>query len=274
MKKILLIVVLLTIMAGGAYQYMRINTYSYHLHKAEAALTRIDELLQGKSPTSFIPTAHAQNGGVDEAAIARNADTAVNEIGMAQDIVDKISDEANRSSAQKDVNDTKDHAESTLEAAHEAVEGAGPKKEITDALDTLDDIKPGEGDSSDATANIDDPNYDPNEDPNMRADGSSEDDEEDDGDEDDEDEIGDEKPIDEAQVDGDKDDEANSDTNDADYEAAEAAATERYQPYLDWTGDTPVPLENEKQLEKDTALTPTIDPELMQEAIEKLMEQQ
>ena len=270
MKKILLIIVLIAIVAGGIHQYMRINTYSYHLDKAEVALNRIDALLQGGSPTAFIPTVYAQNGGLDETAIARDADTAIDEIGAAQNIVNDMSDDAKQEGAQNDIDETKGHAESTLDAASEAVEGDDVKTVISEAQESLDNIEAGKEYNSDARTNFDE-SYDPNEDPNMRADRSNEDDDEDD---DENDEIENEAPIDEAEGTNANDDSAVNDNNDTNYGAAEADATERYQPYLDWEYGDPVPLEDQKQLDKDTAETPTIDPALMQDAINKMMEQQ
>ena len=300
MKKLLLIIALVIIVAGGIYQYMRINTYSYHLDKAEAALDRIDEALSGTSPSSvtLIPTVYAQNGGLDESAIAKDADTAVNEIGEAQNSINDISDEAERTDAQGELNETRDHAESTLDTASKAVYSENVKDSIEDAQNELADIKPGKEYNNDNIANIDDPNYDPNNDPIMEADRITDDDEDDDGyfDDDDEEVIEDERPIDEAERVNTHDDSVANNDYDADYDAAEKAAMERYQPLLDWKGDTPVPLEGDKGVLGDTAEIinddgsqetiqaeveegladlsgSSFDMEAMQEAVDKMMEQ-
>jgi hypothetical protein len=265
MKKILLIIVLIAIVAGGTYQYMRMNTYSYHLDKAEAALDRIDAVLEGNAPIALIPTVYAQ----DDKAIIDDANTAVDEIGEAQNAADHIGNEADRSEAQQDINDTKGHAESTFNAAMEASASDDSKNELEKLADELDNIKPGKSD--DQTTRLPDES-DPNNDPAMEAEGTHHDNEEENDNEDDEEEN--EPPIDEAEGTNSNDDSAVNDNNDADYAAAEADATERYQPYLDWEYGDPVPLENQKQLDKDTAETPTIDPALMQDAINKMMEQQ
>lgn len=249
MKKYLFVIALIVIVAGGIYQYMRINTYSYHLDKAEAALTRIEELIQGKSPITFIPTAYAQDGRVDETAVAVNAETAVSEIGMAQDIVNDMSDSAKRLEAQSEVNGTAEHASETLNAASEAVEGEDSKAVISDAQQELANLEADSGNRSDTVVDIDE-SYDSNNDSDMRADGSAEDDDEED--EDNDYEIENEKPVDEAQVDGKKDEEVNREFE-ADYDAAEKEALERYQPWLDWKGDTPPPAETDKEVLGDTA---------------------
>ena len=254
MKKYLLAIALIIIVAGGIYQYMRINTYSYHLDKAEAALTRIEELIQGEAPVAFIPTAYAQDGRVDESAVATNAETAVNEIGMAQDIVNDMSDSAKQSDAQNEVDKTAEHASETLNAASEAVEGEGAKAVISDTQQELANL---EADRRDRSGIVSDESYDPNNDPSMMADRITDEDEDEEEDEEgNEDEIENEKPIDEAQLDGNKDGESDQKSEAdyaADYAAAEKEALERYQPWLDWKGDTPPPAETDKEVLGDTA---------------------
>ena len=267
MKKYLLFIVLIAIVAGGIYQYMRINTYSYHLDKAEVALIRIEELIHGKVPTAFIPTAYAQDGRVDESAVAANAETAVNEIGMAQDIVNDMSDGVAQSEAQSEVNETAEHASETLDAASEAVEGEESKAVISDTQQELANLEADRGNRSDDT--VSDESYDPNNDTDMMADGSAEDDEDDD-----DDEIENEKPIDEAQLDDKEDNESDQKSEadyDADYAAAEKEALERYQPWLDWKGDTPPPAETDKEVLGDTAEVVADDgsQEVMQAEVEE-----
>lgn len=273
MKKYLLVIVLIAIVAGGIYQYMRINTYSYHLDKAEVALTRIEELIHGKVPTAFIPTAYAQDGIVDESAVAANAETAVDEIGMAQDIVNDMSDSSAQSEAQSEVNEIAEHASETLDSASEAVEGGGSKAVISDVQQELANLEADRRNRSYDT--VSDDSYDSNNDPNMIADGSVEDDDEDDDEEEDsDDEIENEKPIDEAQLDDKEDNESDQKSEadyDADYAAAEKEALERYQPWLDWKGDTPPPAETDKEVLGDTAEVVADDgsQEVMQAEVEE-----
>ncbi|MCK5472032.1 hypothetical protein KAI54_02495 [Candidatus Gracilibacteria bacterium] len=291
-KKIILAIALMTAIAGGTYQYIRISTYSYHLDKAEAALVKIEKLIEGKSPIAIIPTVYAQNSEIDEAAVAKNADTAVDEIGTAQDIVNDMSDSAEQTDAQNEVEETKKHAEETLSSAAIAVEGEDAKTAVSEAQESLNDIEAGNKYDSDATIRTEDPNKNYNDDESMRADHNDNDDFFDDDDDESEDkEIESEAKIDEAERTNQKNDSAdNANTDTSDYAAEEAAAMARYQPWLDWEGNTPLPLETQK-IQKDTIQpgstddaetnqkviqpqAPAIDPALMQEAINQLMEQQ
>ncbi len=302
MKKSLLIVAVVVIVVGGIYQYVRTNTYSYHLDKAEAALYSIEELIKGNIPIAFISTAYAQSGGVDEGAVARNAETAVDEIGMAQDIVDGMSDSANQSEAQSKVNETASYASEVLDTASEAVEGDNAKNTISNAQDTLSDIgKDGNqntqksfnknGEEGAADRNLEqeqdqeqeqNQEQDKNKDP-MQQDGS--------GHKETPDRDDDNGVTDAANV-ASETNEANKDTND--YDIAEKDAMERYKPLLNWKGDTPLPAETDKGVLGDTAEIvgddgsqdtmqkeaeenlndSPIDMEAMQEAIDKMMEQQ
>ncbi len=277
-KKIIMAMVLIAITAGGIYQYMRINTYSYHLDKAKVALTKIEELTKGKSLSSkfIIPIAHAEGGQIDEAAVAENAKIAVDEIGEAQNIVNDMTDSAERTNAQNEIEDTKEQAEETLGAAAEAVEGENAKESMFDSQESLDNIESGKEYTADNARDASNENH--NNDGDMAADQAENENQfGEDNDEGEGKEEGEENNnIDEAdRLDEDENDK-NNDTADYDaaYKAAEEKAMERYRPYLDWKGATPVPLEGQ-QKGNDTASDGTPageapDAEAIQDAIDNL----
>ncbi len=287
MKKLLLIIILIAIVAVGVYQYMRMNTYSYHLDKAETVLIKIDELIQGKAQSAFIPAAYAQDGGVDEAAIARNAETAVNEIGMAQDIVNDMSDGANQINAQNKVNETAKHAKETFGNASEAVEGEGTKETIANAQGSLNDIENGAQERNQNRQNsfTNEDNQEQNQEQEqeqkqnknpMEQDGENH--------EEDLNRDDDNTEAEDAARQGD-------DENETDVTGKDTLG--RYQPLVDWKGNTPLPLEGDKEVLGDTAeivgsdnvqegveaetsealADSPLTTEAMQEAIDKMMQQ-
>ena len=105
MKKILSIIIVVLLVFAGIYQYMRVNTYSYHLDKAKIALEKIEAIVSGETiPVAIVPMASADS---DSEKIIIYARVATDEIGIAQGIVDNMNDLAKKNDAQNVVSNVK-----------------------------------------------------------------------------------------------------------------------------------------------------------------------
>lgn len=114
--------------------------YSYHLEKAEEALTKIEDIISNNPQAALIPVARADSN--DDQAILDNAETANEEISNAQEKVDSMGDEAAQGEAQSEVSKTKKHAENTFDAAKGATNDPETQNELDNLKEKLGNIEP------------------------------------------------------------------------------------------------------------------------------------